>query len=101
MSTSISRDIEDLAAEIGKQVYIDVAKWHLYLADANLHIPLAEKLYTILKANDLSEAKVQAVLASIPVKLGGGQKELPLSDLVPTPSQTSLMEVLENFQRKM
>ncbi|MFS8808847.1 DUF3181 family protein, partial [Synechococcus sp. R6-10] len=27
-------DIEQLAAAIGKEVYIDVARWHLYLRDA-------------------------------------------------------------------
>jgi hypothetical protein len=32
--------IERFAAEIGEQVYIDVAKWHLYLKDAHLHTAL-------------------------------------------------------------
>ena len=37
-------DIEQLAAAIGKEVYIDVARWHLYLRDAHLHALLAERL---------------------------------------------------------
>lgn len=31
--------IERLAAEIGRDIYMDVAKWHLYLADAKLATP--------------------------------------------------------------
>ncbi|BAU43893.1 DUF3181 family protein [Leptolyngbya sp. O-77] len=34
-----SEAIEALAAELGKEVYIDVAKWHLYLRDAHLNTP--------------------------------------------------------------
>jgi hypothetical protein len=101
MSNSSSQDIEDLAADIGQQVYIDVAKWHLYLADAHLHTVLAEKFYPMLKSGSISEAQVQKVLAEIPVKLGGGRKELALADLVPMQAQVSLVDLLENFQRKL
>jgi len=34
-----TREIETLAAEIGDKIYIDVAKWHLYL------FPIAYKFY--------------------------------------------------------
>jgi hypothetical protein len=101
MINSSSQDIEDLAADIGQQVYIDVAKWHLYLADAHLHTVLAEKFYPMLKSGSISEAQVQKVLAEIPVKLGGGRKELALADLVPMQAQVSLVDLLENFQRKL
>jgi hypothetical protein len=101
MSNSSSQDIEELAADIGQQVYIDVAKWHLYLADAHLHTVLAEKFYPMLKSGSISEAQVQQVLAEIPVKLGGGRKELALADLVPMQAQVSLVDLLENFQRKL
>ena len=33
--TSTTPEIEALAAELGEQVYIDVAKWHLFLAEAH------------------------------------------------------------------
>jgi Protein of unknown function (DUF3181) len=101
MSNSSSQDIEELAADIGQQVYIDVAKWHLYLADAHLHTVLAEKFYPMLKSGSISEAQVQQVLAEISVKLGGGRKELALADLVPMQAQVSLVDLLENFQRKL
>jgi hypothetical protein len=98
---STSQDIEDLAAEIGKNVYIDVAKWHLFLADAHLHTILAERFYPLLKSGSLSEDQVSQVLAEIPVKLGGGRHELPLVDLLPMQCQVTLMDILEEYQRNL
>lgn len=93
--------IESLAAEIGENVYIDIAKWHLYLRDAHLHTVVAEQLYSILEDGNLDADKVEQVLQSIPVKLGGGKREVPLADLIPMQCQVKLMDVLEEFQRKM
>jgi hypothetical protein len=92
--------IESLAASIGDNVYIDVAKWHLYLRDAHLAKPLAEQLYPLLSQSVTSD-QVQAILKGIPVKLGGGKMEVPLSDLLPMQSQVHLMDVLEECQREM
>ena len=99
MAKSTSADVEALAAEIGENIYIDIAKWHLYLSDAHLHTLLAEKLYPLVTSNSVSESAVQSALQSIPVKLGGGKRELPLSDLVPMQGQVNLMDLLEEFQR--
>lgn len=93
--------IESLAAEIGENVYIDVAKWHLYLSNAHLHTVLAEQLYPVLANKSLSEDAVLKVLQGIPVKLGGGKRELPLADLLPMQCQVNLMDLLEEFQRKI
>ena len=93
--------IESLAAEIGENVYIDIAKWHLYLRDAHLHTVIAEQLYPMLEDGNLDDDKVGQVLQSIPVKLGGGKREVPLADLIPMQSLVHLMDVLEEFQRKM
>lgn len=93
--------IESLAAEIGENVYIDIAKWHLYLRDAHLHTVLAEQLYPMLEDGNLNADKVGQVLQGIPVKLGGGKREVPLADLIPMQCQVQLMDVLEEFQRKM
>jgi hypothetical protein len=100
-SISSSEAIESLAADIGENVYIDVAKWHLFLANAHLHTTVAEKLYPLLSDNKLSEDQVAQVLQSIPVKLGGGKRELPLSDLIPMQCMVNLMDLLEEFQRKL
>lgn len=96
-----TRAIESLAAEIGENVYMDIAKWHLYLSDAHLHTVLAERFYPLLEDRSLSEDAVAKVLQDIPIKLGGGKREVPLADLVPMQCQVSLMDLLEEFQRKL
>ena len=93
--------IESLAAEIGENVYIDIAKWHLYLSDAHLHTVVAQQLDRMLEDGDLDADRVAQVLQGIPVKLGGGKREVPLADLIPMQCQVQLMDVLEEFQRKM
>ncbi|MFB2894167.1 DUF3181 family protein [Aerosakkonemataceae cyanobacterium BLCC-F50] len=99
-NTNTSRAIESLAAEIGSNVYIDIAKWHLYLREAHLHTLVAERVYPLLESNSLDESKVSQILEDIPVKIGG-KRDLPLADLIPTASQVNLMDILEEFQRNM
>lgn len=101
MATSSSQAVEALAAEIGQTIYIDVAKWHLYLSDAKLHTVLAEQFYPLLVNNDLTEAAVQRILQEIPVKLGGGKRELPLTEFIPAQGQKTLIDLLEEFQRQL
>lgn len=94
-------DIEALAAQIGEHIYIDVAKWHLYLNDAHLHTVVAEKIYPMLEDDTLSEDAVTSVLASISVKLGGGKTELSLNKLLPMQCQMNLIDLLEEYQEEM
>jgi hypothetical protein len=98
--TNVSQAIESLAAEIGNNVYMDIAKWHLYLREAHLHTVVAERVYPMLESNSLNEKQVLQILADIPVKIGG-KRDLPLADLIPTASQVNLMDLLEEFQRNM
>ncbi|MDF0555989.1 DUF3181 family protein [Kamptonema sp. UHCC 0994] len=100
-NTNTTQEIESLAAEIGDNIYIDVAKWHLYLKDAHLHTVVAEQLYPLLTNRNLDTDRVAKVLQGIPVKLGGGKREMPLGDLVPMQCQVQLMDILEEFQRQM
>lgn len=93
--------IEKLAAEIGENIYMDIAKWHLYLSNAHLHTVLAEKLYPMLTDGRVEEEQVSQVLQGISVKLGGGRREVPLSDLLPMQCQVQLMDILEEFLREM
>ena len=96
---SNTQAIESLAAEIGENIYIDVAKWHLYLSDAHLHTIVAEKVYPLLENNSLTENAVAKILQGIPVKLGGGKMEVPLAELLPVKCQENLWEILEEFQQ--
>ncbi|MEO0406741.1 MAG: DUF3181 family protein [Cyanobacteria bacterium P01_A01_bin.135] len=100
-NSGTSEAIEKLAAEIGDKVYIDVANWHLYLQDAQLHTAIAQQVYPMLSGGDVEEGQVEAVLEGIPVKLGGGKQTLPLSKLIPAAGHQDLMEVLQEYQRQM
>lgn len=93
--------IENLAAEIGSNIYMDIAKWHLYLRDAHLHTVLAERLYPMLADNALAEDRIATALQQIPVKLGGGKQEVPLADMLPMQCQVNLMDILEEYQRRL
>lgn len=93
--------LEALAAEIGENIYIDIAKWHLYLSDAHLHTVLAERFYPMVSDNAVSEDQVIDVLQSIPIKVGGGRHEIPLADLLPMQCQVNLIDLLEEYQRKL
>ena len=92
-------EIEALAAEIGENIYLDVAKWHLYLSDAHLHTELAQKLYPLMEDGDLSEDAVSKILEDTTVKIGGGKKTLSLTDFLPMQCQVNLMDLLEEFQK--
>jgi hypothetical protein len=99
--TNTTESIEALAAEIGQNVYMDIAKWHLYLSDAHLATIVAERVYPLLTNKTLDEREVVQILEDIPVQLGGGKKQVPLIDLLPTRCQVNLMDILEEFQRSM
>lgn len=99
---SSSEAIENLAAEIGENVYIDVAKWHLYLSDAHLHTVLAERLFPLISGgHSIQEEEVLKIVQGIPVKIGGGKHEIPLIDLLPMQCQVNLIDTLEEFQRRL
>lgn len=97
---STTEAIEALAADIGENVYIDIAKWHLYLREAHLHTVLAQQLFPLLSGKSIDESEVVQILQNVPVKLGGGKRELPLTDLLPMQSQVQLIDILEEAQRK-
>jgi len=99
--TSSTENVETLAAEIGESIYIDIAKWHLYLGVAKLHTTLAEKLMPMVTDNNISEDAVVKILQDIPVKLGGGRSTLPLADLLPMQCQVNLVDLLEEYQRNL
>jgi hypothetical protein len=96
---SKSEDIEQLAAAIAEEVYIDIAKWHLYLGNAHLHTVLAERFLPML-TNRMDAATVSKVLNEVTVEVGGGRRQLPLSDLIPSSGQSKLVEVLNDFRMR-
>ena len=99
--TNTSELLEALASEIGENIYIDIAKWHLYLSNAKLHTVVAEQLYPLITSNSINVDLVIKVLESIPVKIGGGRRELALIDLLPLQCQVNLVDILERFQSEI
>ncbi|UKO98477.1 DUF3181 family protein [Nostoc sp. UHCC 0870] len=99
--TNTTELLEALAAEIGDSIYLDIAKWHLYLSNAKLHTVIAEQLYPLITSKAVTEDRVIQVLESIPVKIGGGRRELPLLDLLPLQCQVNLVDILERYQREI
>jgi len=96
-----SKAIEDLAVAIGDKVYLDVAKWHLYLQDAKLHTALAEKLYPLVDEDRVTENAVMDILQNTKIAIGGGKKEVPLVDLIPSTGLSDLMRAIEDYQRDL
>jgi|GEM_PF-133422 len=96
-----TQDVEDLAAEIGEKIYLDVAKWHLFLSDAHLHQSLAEQFCNLLENGLLAEPQILQVLSDMSVPLGGGKRNLPLIDLLPQSGQQDLMDILTDFRHRL
>jgi hypothetical protein len=94
-----TQDLETLASQIGDNIYIDVAKWHLYLREAHLHTVIAEKVFPLIEENQLNESAVMDILREIKVSLGGGHLQVSLADLLPTKCQVNLMDLLEDYQK--
>ena len=90
--------LEKLAANVGEAVYIDVAKWHLYLNDAKLHTLVAQRLYPLLVEDRVGESDVTVVLRDITVPVGGGRQQISLMDLIPAGCMGDLLRALEDFQ---
>lgn len=93
-----AEEIEALAAEIGDAIYLDIAKWHLYLGTAKLHTPLAERLYPLVEAKTISAAAVSQALQDLTVAIGGGQRTLPLLEFLPAAGLSELVRLLENYE---
>jgi hypothetical protein len=96
--TNTTEILEALASEIGENIYIDIAKWHLFLSNAKLHTVVAEKMYPLLSSKSVDEDQVIKILESIHVKIGGGKRELALIDLLPLQCQVNLVDILEKYQ---
>ncbi len=95
-----TQQIEQLAAEIGDKVYIDVAKWHLYLKDAKLHTTVAEQLFPLLSGG-LTGDKLTEILTNISIDLGGGRQKMPLINLIPVTVQARMMDILQDYAHNM
>lgn len=100
-STEETEAIEALAADIGDRVYLDIARWHLYLKDARLHTQVAQQAYDLVRKGPPVEAEALDILRQIAVEVGGGRRQIPLLDLIPLQGQVAFLDILEAFQRRL
>lgn len=94
----LNDNIEALAQPLGDRFYLDVAKWHLYLKDAKLHLPLAEKLYALIEENRVTLPALIEVLQEFPVPIGAGRNQVPLLQLLPANTEQELLDLLIQWQ---
>ena len=107
-SSSNRTPFDDLAYSIGKDIYIDVMGWHLFLRDVKIaggDQSLAQALATkiggdLMSTGRFDEQAVEEVLKRTPVALGRGKVTLSLMDVVPQIVLDDLKGLCEAFCRE-
>jgi hypothetical protein len=99
-NSNTTQAIAALAADIGESVYIEVAKWHLYLSDAHLDKTVAEKAFALIEDQAVSSSAIAEILQDIKVPIGGGKQQVSLSELIPSVGQAKLFQILEDAQQE-
>lgn len=93
--------VNDFAEAVGKDVFIDVAGWHLYLKDCKMAVGVASALASkVASIGELKEEDVRAVCRAVPVKLGAGRTTLSLLDVMPERCVQDLTDIARRFARK-
>ena len=87
--------ISDLENIISEKVFIKIEKWNLYLGDAGLARQLAIECISNKDQGPLESAKIS--LKAINVKVGDGDKSIPLINLITFSQISELEEILEGF----
>jgi hypothetical protein len=93
--TLAARDLEELTRAIADRLYIQVARWHLYLGDAGLADALAIEAAGRLEQG--AGVAARQALEAVQVPIGGGATRLPLARLLPAGQLQDLEELLERF----
>lgn len=96
---------EELASAIGRDVYVDIQGWHLYLRDmtAAPNFKMSQALASQLGPQadkGLREADIEAVLKKVPVRLGAGKMRVALYDVMPSMCVSDLTKIVESYGRK-
>lgn len=105
--TGTKTPYDDLASAIGRDIYVDIAGWHLYMRDMGTGVAGGLKMSQALArqlgpeaSRGLREADVEAVLRKIPVKLGAGKERVSLYDAMPSICVGDLVKICEDFARR-
>ncbi|GMH43464.1 hypothetical protein BSKO_11386 [Bryopsis sp. KO-2023] len=93
----------ELADRLGRDVYIDINGWHLYLRDitvaenTKMHNVLATKLGPELSSGRFDEVEIEQFLRQVPIKLGGGKLKVRLTDALPSYPMEDFMKICKDF----
>ena len=87
--------ISDLENIISEKVFIKIEKWNLYLGDAGFARKLAVECISNIDQGHLEAARLS--LNSINVKVGDGNENIPLFNLITSSQIYDLEEILEKF----
>lgn len=87
--------ISDLEDTIGEKLFIRIENWNLYLGDAGLARELAIECISNLNKGSQESARIS--LESIRAKIGDGQKDLPLSNLITSSQVKDLVEIIDSI----
>ena len=91
-------------AYIGRDVYIDVSGWHLFLKEAKaakgltLAQALAQQFGVDVSSGQFSSSKLEEILQKVPIKLGGGKTQVPLYELLPSACIRDLESIVKDFE---
>lgn len=106
-SSSNKGPYEELIDAIGKDCYIDIAGWHLFLKDIKVEgqTSLATVLGTKLGEDMMSRGScdgrdIEDALKKVPIKLGQGKMTVALKDVMPSFCVSDLMDLCEEFARQ-
>lgn len=89
----------------GKDIYIDVNGWHLFLRDASagkglkLSQALGQQLGSEVSAGKLRPDDIEQILKKVPIKLGAGKTTVSLFEVLPSASVADLQRILERFAK--
>lgn len=89
----------------GRDVYIDVSGWHLFLKEAKaakgltLAQALAQQFGEDISSGQFSSGKIEDILQKVPIKLGAGKVTVPLLELLPAACVRDLESILSDFEK--
>jgi hypothetical protein len=91
--------VSELAEKLGKDIYMDVNGWHLFLRDAKYATPLSKIIAARLAAdgNRYDEDAALQLLRECPVKIGGGKQSVKLFDLMPRVVVDDYLKIVEEY----
>ena len=107
LRSASSFGVSELAQDIGRDCYVDLNGWHLFLKDmkpqGSVHTGLANVVTaTILKnGKTCSEQDATEILKAVKVPLGGGKIEASLFDLMPKRCVDDFVEIAKKYADDM